>query len=490
LRFDLDRNGLVLCRICGFHTTAFIANWGENTVSKINLGFRREVGRYLVGWNPSAAAVDMHDNGYIVMTGEPVEAVAKVAGNRSSCVDRNQDGHIETSTGSDVLARGTDECVLWTSDAAAGSCPRTVVLDSLERIWVGGWCTRQFSVLDVRDGSLIATVPVAASAYDVAISRDGVLWYSGRSHSVIQSIDTETFEVGPAIRSSCGGDLEGIVVDREGRVWIVCAHQPCRAARYDPRDGSWLNICDIPYPRTAHDVTIDSYRNIWISTHDAWTRYSGSSFAYEYNADTGERRRELAIPGCDGANGIGSGFEGNIWFGCHGSWNASDLYPDTGHVTNVRVGAYPSTYSDFTGFLWNAVTGSPGWYSRLYDATLACQNDERVIWSQLYFDVEIPDETRILFKGRTADRTSRLSAAREVLFGTVPGDREPLDIGAALAEEGVPNGQRYFQVEVVLQSLDGRHSPVLRSMDMVFHCECACDEDRSCSAGCDCDDDC
>jgi hypothetical protein len=77
-----------------------------------------------------------------------------------------------------------------------------------------------------------------------------------------------------------------------------------------------------------------------------------------------------------------------------------------------------------------------------------------------------------------------------VLLGTQPGDTSPVDVSGILAAEGVPNGQRYLEVEVVLQSLDGSTSPVFRNMDMVFYCECACDEDRSCSAGCDCDDDC
>jgi streptogramin lyase len=490
VRFDLDRNGLVLGGKTLEARFSFIANDEEGTISKLDQVTGNEVGRYRVGSHPSAIAVDWVGNGFVVMTGEPVETVSMIAGNRSICVDRNRNHRIDSTSGSTVLPRGADECLIWTSSEAAGACPRAVAIDQRNRVWVGGWCTRQFHVLAAEDGSLIRTVPVSASVYDAAIGRDGTLWYSGRSHSVIQSIDTETFEVGPTIRPSCGGDLEGITVDGENRVWIVCAHQPCRAARYDPRDGTWLNICDIPFPRAARDVAFDHNGDVWISAHASWTGNTGPSFGYHYEASTGALLDEAPIPGCDGANGISASFDLRIWFVCRGSWSVDVLDPEDGATTHAMVGAFPSTYGDFIGMQTAAIQSRRGSYKRVYDSALACDTDETVRWEQLYFQAVTPYETEVSFTARTSDSHRNLRRADDVLLGTQPGDTSPVDVSGILAAEGVPNGQRYFEVEVVLQSLDGSTSPVFRNMDMVFYCECACDEDRSCSAGCDCDDDC
>jgi len=144
-------------------------------------------------------------------------------------VDRNLNGRIDTSAGSDVLGRGNDECVVWSSTVAAGACPRALALDLRDRLWVGGWCLNNFYVLNSDTGTLIRTVPIATGAYGAAMDRHGTLWYAGRAHSWIQNIDTETMAVGPVRVPTCGGDLYGITTDLEDRVWTVCAQQPCRA---------------------------------------------------------------------------------------------------------------------------------------------------------------------------------------------------------------------------------------------------------------------
>lgn len=489
LRFDLDRDGLVLAGRWG-PLYSFVSNSGESTVSKVDTGTRREVGRYYVGAGPVATALDSRGNGYVVSNGETIETVVKIAGDQSYCIDRNRNGRIDTASGSIPLGRGRDECVVWTSVEAAGACPRTVAVDKRDRLWIGGWCLRQFYVLDIDDGSLIERLPVSASAFDAAIGRDGLLWYTGRTHSIIQSINTQTYEVGPVLRPSCGGDLEGIVVDFDDRVWIVCGNRDCSLARYEPRSGRWDNICDIPPTRSSRDVTIDSSGDLWVSAHVYGSWHHGESYGYRYDPVLLTRQAEYTIEGCDGINGIASDFEDNLWSICHGSWNAVVLDPDTGRTTAISVGAQPYTYSDFTGYLRAMVTTPGGRYRRIYDSSLVCDDHERVVWSQLYFDVDTPEETRIEFIGRTAERAIDLGPAREVLLGAVPGDEEPLDIQRALGIEGGASGMRYLEVDAVLQSLDGETSPVFRNMDMVFYCECTCDDDGSCSEACECDRDC
>ena len=470
VRFDLDRDGLVLGGRTVSARFAYIANSGENTVSKIDLGTRAEVGRYYVGGSPSRTAVDSRGNCVVAMRGEHYETVVKIAGDMSYCIDRNHNGRIDTSSGSNVLGRGNDECVIWSSTAAVGACPRAVAIDRRDRIWIGGWCIRNFYVLNSDTGALIRTVPISASAYGAAIDSNGMLWYSGRSHGWLQNVNTETYAVGPVRGTGCGGDLYGIMVDLEDRPWIVCAHNGCRASRFTPTTGGWSNVCSIPYPRTARGITIDSSGDVWIATHHNWGWNYGQGYGYQFNPETLAQRGVHTVHGCDGAIGIASDFEDNMWFACHGSWTGSALDPDTGAVTNTRVGRYPYTYSDFTGFLRATVTAPEGSYKQLFDAQLVCDDDADVVWSQLYFEVETPESTRINFYGRTANRVAEMGGAREMLLGTVPGDEEPLDIQGTMSAIGVPNGLRYYEIRVQLQSLDGETSPVFRNMDLVYYC--------------------
>jgi DNA-binding beta-propeller fold protein YncE len=511
VRFDLDRNGLVLGGKQISARFAYIANSSEDTVSKIDLGTATEVGRYVVGSSPSRTAVDSRGNCYVAMRGEHWETVAKIAGDRSYCVDRNLNGRIDTSTGAGVLSRGTDECVLWWSRDAVGACPRGVAIDAQGRVWVGGWCITQFYVLDPNTGRLIRSVPISASCYGAAIDSAGMLWYSGRSHAWIQNVNTETFAVGPARGTGCGGDLYGIAIDRSNRVWIVCAHEASRVSRYNPASNSWiaLGAWAIPHPRTARGVTVDGGGDVWLGTHHDWGWNFGQGYGYEINSETAAVRREYLITGCDGAIGVSSDFENNMWFACHGSWTGSRLNPDTGAVTNVRVGAYPYTYSDFTGFLRATITSPEGSYQQLFDSQLVCARGSNVVWSQLYYDVETPASTRINFYARTAALTTQLGTARELLVAQAPGDRPPADVQGTMAAMGVPNGLRYFEVRVHLQSLDGSTSPVFRNMDLVYYCvvdpctngvrdgretdvDCGgalcsgCAAGRSCVAGTDC----
>ena len=350
VRFDLDRDGLVLGGRTVSARYAYIANSGENTVSKIDLGTRVEVGRYYVGGSPSRTAVDSRGNCLVAMRSEHHQNVAKIAGDQSYCVDRNRNGRIDTSGGSNVLSRGTDECVIWWSTAAVGACPRAVAIDRRDRVWIGGWCIRNFYVLNSDTGSLIRTVGINASAYGAAIDSNGMLWYSGRSHGWLQNVNTETYAVGPVRGTGCGGDLYGIMVDLEDRPWIVCAHRGCRASRFTPHGARWDNVCTIPVPRTARGITIDSSGDVWIATHHNWGWNYGQGYGYRFDPESRAQEAVYRINGCDGAIGVASDFEDNIWFACHGSWTGSMLDPDTGDVTNVRVGRYPYTYSDFTGF--------------------------------------------------------------------------------------------------------------------------------------------
>ncbi len=304
----------------------------------------------------------------------------------------------------------------------------------------------------------------------------------------IQSINTTNYAVGPVRWNRTCNDHYGIAIDLRDRVWVACAHHGSyRLVRYDPARDRWQGVTGIAgYTR---GVTIDSTGRIWTSSHTCYWN-CGTSYAHSFNADTLGDRRRYTVHGCNGAIGIGADFEDNIWHACHSSHNAVVLDPRTGRTYSTRIYGYPYTYSDFTGNLRATVTAPEGSYIRLYDSRMACDADQTVLWSQLYYDVTVRPGTSIRFYGRTANRTADISRSREVLLAEVLPDEEPADVEWLLSSVGVANNQRYFQVRVELRSESRVESPVFRNMDMLSYCICACDNDMACTPGCSCDDDC
>ena len=93
----------------------WIANSGESTVSKINTVTLEEEGRYLTdpsgNGNPSRTSVNL--NGDVAIANRS-GGLVKFYANPAHCVDRNGNGSIETSSGSnDVLAWDAEECRAW-----------------------------------------------------------------------------------------------------------------------------------------------------------------------------------------------------------------------------------------------------------------------------------------------------------------------------------------------------------------------------------------
>jgi streptogramin lyase len=499
VRFDLDADGIVLGGTLFNARYAFIANAGSGQVSKIDLTSRTVVGQYRLGFSPSRTAIDSRGNAYVAHR-RGSGYVSKIAGDTSYCVDRNMNGTIETSHSITPLPSGTiDECVIWNRKIvdhahSSGSGFRAVTIDRVGRVWLGegdwaGYADQYFHVLDPNTGSPVhAPVRVNFQAYGAAVGGDGNLWFTTREYDYcggsgvrtrhIQSINTDTFAVGPAICDPYGSHY-GIAVDRSNRVWVANWGQ-YRVSRYDPLDQSWMHVV-LPGRTHPRGVTIDSAGNIWTSDRNA---------AIRFDAETGGSQTIYNLPGCSTAIGIGADFSDNIWVSCHGSGNAIWLDPDTGDTVAIATGSGPYTYSDFTGFLRATVTSPEGSYTRLHDSRVACSGDRETYWSQLYWDVATPEGTQINFWARTAERIEHLGVSPEMLLATIPGELGPADIAATLTRYGMANNQRYMEIRVELRSLDGDSSPVFRNMDNVFYCVCNCDTDTECQADCDCDEDC
>jgi hypothetical protein len=456
------------------------ANNPEGTVSKLDLVTGGEVARYRVGLsgsrdqdNPSRTAVDGVGNAYVANRawGSVYRqgSVAKMAGDRRYCVDRNGSTVIDTSTGSSPLALGDDECVIWRVPLGGlGMLPRALAIDLGDdehpegHPWVGVFSEMRAYQLDPDDGTVLATVDLNVNTYGFAIDGTGWIWASGRGPApYIQRFHTVTHAVEPRIAmGGCGDYPYGITIDIRNRVWVASwfDSQGC-AARYDPADGSWFGV-----PTRSgwggRGIAADASGTIWMSIHRNW----GGGAMASFNMDDGSG---LLVRDIAGVIPVGIGVDelGHIWTVNQETNNVTRLTRATDALEQFPVGPLPYTYSDFTGYQRRLMVPRGTWtndYER-------CDTDSFDRWGTLEWDADVPAGARLTITGASATTADGLDAATGVTLAVVPSDVPPVDITAAFAAAGVPL-YAHLRITVTLEASPDRESPVFRSIDVHWHC--------------------
>ena len=148
--FDRDAGGMVVSINAEQSSELWLVNTAESTISRWDpvADPPEEGGRYRVGlpagecpgeccWAdgcnmPSRVAIDSIGNAYVASRGFQFQGtVTKIAGNLNECVDRNNNGRIDTSHNDLPLEYGQDECAL---DSACRS-PKRGASSAYHRYW-------------------------------------------------------------------------------------------------------------------------------------------------------------------------------------------------------------------------------------------------------------------------------------------------------------------------------------------------------------------
>ncbi|MDI7269391.1 MAG: MopE-related protein, partial [Myxococcota bacterium] len=443
------------------------SNSPEGTVSKLDLATGAEVARYRVGSDPSRTAVDSVGNAYVADRGG--SGAAKMAGDRRYCVDRNGNTVIDTSTGPAPLPFGADECVLWRVPLGSpGALPRAVAVDFGDAAhpegypWVGVFHEMRGYKLHPDTGAVLEAVDLQVNTYGFAIDSNGWIWISGRGPGpYIQRFHTVTRAVEPRIPfSGCGDHPYGITVDVRNRVWVASWFdgQAC-AARYDPATGAWFAV-NTRGGWGARGIAADADGTIWLSIHANWC--CGAIASFHMDDGSGLVVRDIAgvIP-----VGIGVDELGHVWTVNQTSRNVTRLTKATGALEQFPVGPDPYTYSDFTGYQRRMMIPRGTW-TRDFER---CATDSFDRWGVFVWDADVPAGARLAFSATSAPARSGLGSAPSVTPAVVPSDAPPVDITAAFAAAGVPL-HRFLRVTALLEASPDRHSPVLRSVDVRWHC--------------------
>ena len=480
----------------------WIANTEEGTLSKLDPKLGAEVGRYLSalpapglppplqrcsedrseGNCPSRTAVDLRSDVWVANRAFGGQgSVTKVLA--AGCPDRNEDGVITTSHDEDgngiidlsdpVEFPGVeDECVVLTVPIGGPDArPRGLAVDPFfpehyGSVWVGGYEERKMYRVHGEDGRVLETKDLPIHPYGAVMTADRRLWITslGSVENAIVGIDSATGKVGEAIpirsRVSCSGGY-GIAVDAKARIWL--GGWTCEAAfRFDPSaapEAAWRTI-DLTGRGYTRGITVDGNGRVGTAhSHEARLPFDQVGRVTSFDAETLRDRTDYSLPEGLETIGVGVDADGRIWAVNFASDNAIRIDPVSGATMEVRVGARPYTYSDFTGFGLRTFTAPFGRWVGVLDA---CEASGEPSWDLLAWDADVPP-------GGSVTAWVRVSRTLELLAAPPrrgPFSESPTDLSA------VPDlmSLRYMQVELELRTEDTQASPRVRAVQVQYHC--------------------
>lgn len=492
----------------------WIANTMQGTVAKVDTTTFEELGRYQTG--PSGPAADFFEGNDpsrtsvntfsdVYVGNRKGKSVVKISVLGDRCPDQNNDGVVTTSTGvSDikpwVSGEPTDECILWHVDlpepgnglVRAVAAQEVAGLDgALESyVWVGVWdqsgSNDRVYKLDGDTGAILLNVKAPVKPYGFALDGAGNLWIShygshnfGRINTTtcVDSEDCDAEPVCTAAMEAAGNACVkqvlshpslvpyGITVDQNQRVWLGGQ----RPQRYDPSQ---------PWGSRFTEIRADG-ANI-----AALGRGIGASTSFAYLAlDSGDMVQVpledpaagVTIPTTAGDSyGIAIDLDGKVWGIAKGRAFATVVTPtatlgDVAVVDGPGGLVSPYTYSDMTGSQLRLATNPRGYYREQYAGCTSGVTE----WRSLFYDVETPPGTSVVFRVRTAATEMALGAADWVTVAAIPDDASPADVAAALDAAEVAQNT-YLEVEVQLiseaNSLEESITPVVKSFGVTRTC--------------------
>lgn len=497
-------NQLQINRVGTTFPVMWIANGGEDTVSKIDTATNKEVARYrtwfgpagqaghfshindpFAGPAPSRTAVDLAGNAYVAnrwFSGARQAWVIKILAEGG--IDRNGNGVIDTSidtSGEGQIASAEmlpmadtngnnridpeeiqDERIAWAVSVGNNNgLGRALCIAPDGNLWVGLYNAATYYKISAADGSVLAgpipTTPTAGrpnagawTPYGCLIDANGTLWSASLS-SVLGKI--ENAHLNPSVATpnpytvssfSHPGQNYGIALGH-GRVFLGLLSGGSYL-EFDPSTNTSIVPAALSFAATG--ISVDAAGDIVSGP------YSGGGIAkFRWSADnTGTCATNPAKNGCviwSRSSQLSSETRGVIADANNDIWQVSR----TGNVVMKHrgsdgaplgvypVGNHPYTYSDATGLSQRTQTNLSGTWTVVYDSGVAATP-----WGRIHWTDAVPAGANVTVQARSADSVAGLSGQ---LYQAVAK-------GATFAAAG-----RFIQIEARLAANVGRESPTL-----------------------------
>jgi len=473
-------NQLQLNQIGTTFPVMWIANAGEDTLSKIDTNANKEVGRYrtwfgpagqpgyaphlgnaYAGAAPSRTAVDIQGNAYVLNRHFDGRSAVLLKILAEGGIDRNGNGTIETSadadnngiiTGAEILPLGdtngnsiidageiVDERVAWAvrvpdgiaAPLRTGRLGRSLCIAPDGNLWVGLYSDSAYYKVSSTDGHTISGPhPIGVTPYGCLVDKNSVLW-SANLGSALGRLDTNTLA---AAQFSFSMSNYGIALGND-MVYLAtyggAGGKPY--AQFNPATNSFSTPAALSYG--ALGVATDGSGNIiagnYFSGGVAKFAPSGAVlWSKPAQAGTGEVR------------GVAVDANNDVWLIHRTSANLSKYRGTDGTPLGVfPIGDQPYTYSDAAGFAARNITNNTGTWTVVFDSAAAGTQWGKINWSDL-----VPAGASVQVQARSADAQGDLPLQAYL----------PVAKGVQFAAQG-----RFIQIQARLNADTNDESPIL-----------------------------
>ncbi|MBN8612660.1 MAG: hypothetical protein J0L92_18845 [Deltaproteobacteria bacterium] len=483
-----DRS-LTLAQTTVTSSTVWITNTADGTVSRLDARTATERSRHFTAEpvgplaEPTRVAVDWNDDAWVLnRTFGGQGSATKIAGDLSRCIDRDGDGSITTSSGSDVVPFDRDECVLLHvalgAPAAAGedgSVPRAIAIDGDRGLdgasggspWIGLYGEHAAVHVDGLSGEVLERVELGDVApYLAAIDSLGVVWM-GSQRGVLVRIDP-TFSPPDTTRVELDDDCYetySLAIDVADRLYLT-GYGCDRVWRYEPWSRRLTPLDVPPSPRGAAIALGDGA----MRQDSLWIAHTGG-MASEISLETFSVLRTLDLDddtsGLEPRQTIGAAVDaiGHAWVesetgGPSGGGLVSRIDVASGRVdAQIEVGRAPHVQGDLTGWQRLGERAPEGTARHVFEGCGEFATD----WQAVHVHAQLGSGGEIAVSVRRADDVAALASTPFVAIGTVPAMSSPFDV-STLDDGGV------VEVEVTLRTRSHRSAPVLELLGLEWDC--------------------
>jgi len=478
--------------------------------------------------SPSRTAVDYNFDVWVAnraFGGQP--SATKIANSTDDCIDRNDNGVIDTSHDWDgdgeididcdndgqpddidsVCANGNppeflghdDECVLHTTNYAnTNELGRSVCLDAGDpyeggagNAWVGTNSrpgNNRYYKIDGAVGGISETVdlPAGISPYGCAVDGHGILWVSelggaGAGRSIYFDTADPT-NMGSIIQNPWGGHY-GLTVDSDQNIWFagcytrnVVRYRPDRTTFNTLSQGVWTQVRTAEEGNIVHHtrgMAADLRGWVWAAATAGWIYRIPQSLpdgnhSWADAVAQGAARVNVNLGG--GMIGVGIDFSGHVWGMSYNNSTATRVDLDANGdpvdlMNNVHQIPVGTNPYTYSDFTGYGLRNFVRPRGTYRYILEGCAPEDDTNWLRVEWDATTPQGTSVALRVRTGDEITSFGD----WFGV-------WDVSPAILEDPPqgpvwPDPARYIQVEFELSSQDQEDTPILHGFSVVRDCE-------------------
>ncbi|MBN8503942.1 MAG: hypothetical protein J0L58_05675 [Burkholderiales bacterium] len=479
-----NNNQLQLNTVGTTFPVMWVANAGEDTVSKFDTTNNVELARYRTwfgpdgqagsrgihgaysGPAPSRTAVDIQGNAYVLNRFFENKRPVLIKILAEGFIDRNGNGVMDTSVGSTPLNMAdlngndqiddneiTDERIAWAAEVGSqNGLGRALCIGTDGNLWVGMYNELTYYKVNAANGSQIAgpisTNPTAGnpsagawSPYGCLVDASGTLW-SASLGSLLGKITNTASNTGPyGVSSFNSGNFNYGIALGNGRVYTGG-----EMYTFNPATNTFSPT---GFTVGGYGLVVDGGGNIVSGYGDVQKVSSAGVVQWTAPLQPGSAGFAVGVQ-VDSNNDVWQmGFDAN---GRMQKYRGTDGAP----LGVFPVGRDPYTYSDAAGFAARNVTNNTGTWTVTFDAGAAGTPWGKVNWNDI-----VPAGGSVQVSVRMADSIANL----------------PLQAYAPVSKNvQFPGNGRFIQIQTRLNANTAGTSPVLLDLS-VNSLVTACDVD-------------